>query len=292
MKYYIGIDGGGTKTAVRLVDERKNILADFVRGRSNHGDVGMEASLSLIAGCVTDAAAMAGISLEDVTVVHAGIAGAASNNYIALCTERLKSVVPQAVVNVTNDAQLLFVRLEKGEGAVLICGTGSICFTLRSGVVRRIGGYGELDIFGSGSDIGKQALAYSLRAGDGREKKGALYELILDKNNGRTTLEMLSELIRGGKPVYASYAPLVFDAYRAGDKAAERIVDDNFGHLAGYLENAARDFEGSFDCVVSGGVFRDRDALGILETRISVPVRLLYTSDTVGCAVDIAMQKA
>lgn len=55
MKYYIGIDGGGTKTAVRLVDERKNILADFVRGRSNHGDVGMEASLSLIAGCVTDA---------------------------------------------------------------------------------------------------------------------------------------------------------------------------------------------------------------------------------------------
>ena len=78
MKYYIGIDGGGTKTAVRLVDERKNILADFVRGRSNHGDVGMEASLSLIAGCVTDAAAMAGISLEDVTVVHAGIAGAAS----------------------------------------------------------------------------------------------------------------------------------------------------------------------------------------------------------------------
>ena len=58
------------------------------------------------------------------------------------------------------------------------------------------------------------------------------------------------------------------------------------------MRNAARDFEGSFDCVVSGGVFRDRDALGILETRISVPVRLLYTSNTVGCAVDIAMQKA
>ena len=36
MKYYIGIDGGGTKTQYALFDENKNLISSVFTGGSNH----------------------------------------------------------------------------------------------------------------------------------------------------------------------------------------------------------------------------------------------------------------
>ena len=36
MKYYIGVDGGGTKTHYALIDEKKQIVAETKTAGSNH----------------------------------------------------------------------------------------------------------------------------------------------------------------------------------------------------------------------------------------------------------------
>ena len=36
MSFYIGVDGGGTKTYYALFDECKNIVADYKTSGSNH----------------------------------------------------------------------------------------------------------------------------------------------------------------------------------------------------------------------------------------------------------------
>ena len=53
MKYYAGVDGGGTKTAYALFDENKNILAETRSPGSNHENLEgsfEEAADILIAG--------------------------------------------------------------------------------------------------------------------------------------------------------------------------------------------------------------------------------------------------
>ncbi|HPE95900.1 MAG TPA: ROK family protein [Bacillota bacterium] len=292
MHYYIGIDGGGTKTAVRLSDENGNTLSDIRVGRSNHADTSMEASLSLIENSIRTVVENARLTPDAITAVYAGIAGSTCDNYQQLCRERILNVTVNAKVKVDNDASVLFVRLDNGDGAVLICGTGSICFTQKNGVRRRIGGYGELDMLGSGCDIGKMALAYTLRVIDGREKSGLLDKLIYEKN-GASTLEIEADLVRGGKPVYASFAPLVFEAYRGKDEAAVRILNDNFDFLTGYFINASQDLGNSFTAVISGGVMRDPIAQALLKEKTKaakLDISFIPAPDGAACAVDCARQ--
>ena len=50
MKYYIGVDGGGTKTAYALFDENKNVIAEHEGPASNHEN--MEGSFPEAAGII------------------------------------------------------------------------------------------------------------------------------------------------------------------------------------------------------------------------------------------------
>ena len=47
--YYLGVDGGATKTAFALADEDGNIISELVLGPSNPFDLGFEAASEIIA---------------------------------------------------------------------------------------------------------------------------------------------------------------------------------------------------------------------------------------------------
>ena len=50
MKYYIGVDGGGTKTAFALFDENKNVVAQYETEGSNHEN--LEGAIPQAAGII------------------------------------------------------------------------------------------------------------------------------------------------------------------------------------------------------------------------------------------------
>lgn len=288
MKYYIGIDGGGTKTAVRLANENKETVADVVTTGSNPSYVGVENALTTIEQAVAEVCKKGGVDFSEIHRVFGGIAGCVTHNFSPECKELLGKLLPNAKIDIINDSMLLFVDLTGDEGAVMICGTGSICFVLKDKKLSRVGGYGTLDGGGSGYEIGKAAIEYALKASDGRRERTLLCELI-DKHNGvdivKATAELTLDEIRG----LGKYCPLVFEACRGGDTVAKGILEDCFAFLREYVEVAARRFDGEFELVVGGGVFRDDLAFEMFQTDLPEGVKLIRAGEPVDCAVRSAI---
>ncbi|MDD4476494.1 MAG: BadF/BadG/BcrA/BcrD ATPase family protein [Eubacteriales bacterium] len=256
MKYYIGIDGGGTKTAAIIQSQDKTREASIVLPGSNNSYIGMEASLAIIKEAVLKLTDEVGANLLDVTSIFAGVAGASSNNYISICEDMLRKLLPNAKARVDVDALNLLAMLDN-DGVVLICGTGSICFVRKGGKLERIGGNADFDQYGSGTHIGKGALMLSLQVHDGR-KPDCLLNRMVEEKLGEKVFGRVSDLMKSERAFIASFAPLVFKAAEKGDTAAVEILDINMRYLAEMVNRAAELIEADeFKLVTGGGIMRD-----------------------------------
>src|SRR5262245_56502508 len=74
-KYYLGIDGGGTKTHAVVTDSNYRILGEGFSGAANPLRVGLEDAASHIYQAVSDACAQAGVELRNIDSACAAIAG-------------------------------------------------------------------------------------------------------------------------------------------------------------------------------------------------------------------------
>ena len=86
MKYYIGVDGGGTKTAFALFDENKKMLETVTGPGSNHENLedGFNAASDIIMNGLKDLCTKAGIELSKISFTLMGLAGI--GDLIVTCT--------------------------------------------------------------------------------------------------------------------------------------------------------------------------------------------------------------
>lgn len=278
MKYFIGIDGGGTKTAAIIQSEDKSREASIVLPGSNNTYIGMDASLTIIKDAVTALTRDVGADFNDVASVFVGIAGASSNDYINICSNMLRTMLPYAKAEVGVDALNLIAMLEN-DGVVLICGTGSICFARKGDELSRIGGNADFDPYGSGTHIGKGSLMLSLLIHDGR-KPDCLLNKMVEEKFGSRVFGKVSDLMKAERSFWASFAPLVFKAAEQGDKAAEEILDVNMRYLA-EMVNRASEIIGmdSFELVTGGGIMRDEITEKIMRRHLKCNPKFEYCSD-------------
>ncbi len=253
MRYYIAIDGGGTKTEAVLADRDRNILATVIGPSTNPNDIGEVTAVERIAETVGQL--LKGLpSGGKAEALHAGISGAGNRpNMVSALSERFPDIER---ITVASDVQnLIRAGLGSSDGACLICGTGSVCFLRRGDRLDRIGGWGWLlDRGGSGYDLGRDALSAVLEAHDGRGDATQLGEIVAKKLGGYPW-DKLSEIYDGGKPLIASFAPCVFEADDMGDMVAGEILDRNVGCLASYVEAACEMANEPIKVVLGGGVF-------------------------------------
>jgi N-acetylglucosamine kinase-like BadF-type ATPase len=242
MAYLIGIDGGGTKTHGVLTDIRGRILSQCFVGATNPNDVTLPVAvdrLTELTACLLREAGLSEECLPD-TSMFFGIAGGI--NYGPALESSLRERFPEAeALTVRSDIHILLSgEIPEGDGACIICGTGSACFLRRGDEVIRIGGWGYLlDSGGSGYDIGRDALEAALRHFDGRGEATILSALLAEHLGGAVNTR-ITDIYREGKPYIAACAPLVFHAARQGDPVAEAILNRNARKLAEYAECAWR----------------------------------------------------
>src|SRR2546425_13334096 len=74
-KYFLGIDGGGTKTHAVITDSACRVIGEGFGGAANPLRVGLEEAVSHITQAVADACAQAGIELSNISSACAAIAG-------------------------------------------------------------------------------------------------------------------------------------------------------------------------------------------------------------------------
>lgn len=296
-RFYLGIDGGGTKTEAVLCDERGCVLHRQLVGATNANDVGIDTAVERLSSLIRQAHEYLAREEQGTCKlsVFGGIAGALNQRDALLAG--LESVFPDDDLDIYSDAiNLMSSELPYGDGCCMICGTGSVCFVRRGEEVHRIAGWGYLlDRAGSGFSMGREALEAALRTRDGRGDATLLTGAVSEKL-GAPPWEKLSEIYEGGKPFIASFAPCVLQCAEEGDRVAFEILYRESLYLAECLEaayNRIGMWESTLNVVLGGGLFHaSSELISLIKQNVTVPVNLtLATAPPVFGAVWEAVRK-
>lgn len=227
MGFYLGIDGGGTKTRCVLGNETA-VLATAVSGGSNIVRLGEAQARESLHAAVRQVCAMAKITAGQIDAVCIGAAGAARPEIAAKVRSILAEIGLQsaAPVEVVGDAAIaLEAAFGSGPGVIAIAGTGSIVYGRdASGHTARAGGWGfAISDEGSGHWIGRHAISALLHARD-EGYKTALTALIPDA----WKLDSIDALIQRANatppPEFPRLFPVIVRAATEGDSVARELL--------------------------------------------------------------------
>ena len=279
--YYLGIDGGGTKTEFLLVSESGEKIAHTILGASNPVDIGMTEALNLLSVGIES---VCGDIPKSKISVFAGIAGGITGENKKAISAFLKKGRFAAFDNGSDAQNAVASALGKENGTVVIMGTGVIAFSQIDGSLHRRGGFGYLfEEGGSGYAVGRDAITAALYDDEGYGEQTMLTSLIKERLGTTCLLKKLSHFYDGGKREIASYAPLVYKAYRENDAVACQIIENNAKCVAKLIESTpVTDKKSKRQAVVlMGGQVRDAD--------IIIPLINKHLNDPLG--YDITVNK-
>jgi glucosamine kinase len=221
---YLGIDGGGTRCRVRIEDERGRRLGEASAGPATTR-IGVEKAWQAIMEATEAATAQAGLTREDLSLMHAGIGLAGLGRRGA---EAALNKIPHRFASAIfiSDGMAACLGAHSGaDGAIVVAGTGSVGFGLIGGREIRLAGYGfPVSDEGSGADIGLQVVRLALRAADRRtEMTPLLAEVLGAFDHDPYQAVAWSEEARATD--YAALAPIVMRHAHQGDPIGRRIVE-------------------------------------------------------------------
>ncbi|CAN7732528.1 ATPase [Paenibacillus sp. LjRoot153] len=228
-KYAVGLDGGGTKTAVTIVDESGNEVHTFTSGAINYNgqDVAsVQASLAEIFRTIDSVCD----GLHHCAQVCIGAAGISNPTVATRLETSVRACGYKGPLFITGDQDTALCGAHNRElGIILIAGTGSICYGKNeAGDTHRAGGYGYLiDDEGSGYSIGRDLLSAVVRAHDGRLPATVIAGMVFEQL-GMTTIGQIIGFVydkQTNKKDIAALAPILSKACELGDEAALAIAD-------------------------------------------------------------------
>lgn len=224
MPYYLGIDGGGTKTACAVGDDNR-LLTSVTAGPSNIVRVGEMQARESLHRVVRQACATAGIIPNQVSGTCVGGSGAARPELAAIVRTILAEIL-SSPIKVVGDMEIaLEAAFEDGPGVMVIAGTGSIAYGRDdNGRTSRAGGWGfEIGDEGSAHWIGRTAVSAVLRASD-REAQGAAVSALGQALCKAWGVSTLLDLARAANSVPSPDFAVLFRSVVACDDPLAREV--------------------------------------------------------------------
>lgn len=282
--YILCIDGGGSKTALQVIDAQGNVLPLTRHGvttdkievaGSNVDNVGADGVRSVLHDLIADTIVNNGKRMRDIlptAYVIAGIAGAEIGDNKKVITQLFEELgISKDNVMLTGDAALA-LGLVPGDGGILIAGTGSICLGQKGNEYFRVGGLGYLlGDEGSGYAMGLQALKVALAYEYGWGQPTSLTAQLCKFYNV-PQLKDVMQVIYTDKTktvqTISRIAPIVVEQALINDDQSVTIVKDIAGQLSDLVAKMVimGDF---FDCEIHlwGGLFKS-DAADLFITTI------------------------
>ncbi len=235
-KWYLGIDGGGTKTEALLGPDLHS-SAWGKAGPSNPHAVGIVAAAKNVKAAILAAEKQIGKCRPYKTVI--GLAGMDTPRDVVAMHRALQKELRSVVLpgwQLVNDIVIAFRSGTNAKrGAVLIAGTGSNALAMGPQGSARASGRGHrLADEGSGYAQGLAALHAVTKADDGRGPKTLLTKYLLAHFKVRKPADLIHIVYEPafGKPQIAALAPLVQYAAERGDVVARAIIIDAARELA------------------------------------------------------------
>jgi N-acetylglucosamine kinase-like BadF-type ATPase len=242
---FLGVDGGGTKTAFLILSPEGEVLARYEGGSSYHPEIGIDGVRAVLKEGVREVLAEAGLPPTAIRHAFFGLPALGEDPAI----DPLLAGAPGAALaggqySCGNDMVGGWAGALAGEdGIVVTAGTGSIAYGEYHGRSARAGGWGE--VFGDEGSaywIGREGLGLFSKMSDGRLPAGPLLELVRARFQLARDIDLCGKVNSPGGAARSAIAQLsqaVAAAAQAGDEAAKTIFRRAGAELAA-LADAAR----------------------------------------------------
>lgn len=272
MNYYIGIDGGGTKTKCVCVNEELKTILEMEGSASNPLVIGFDNAAVTLINLIEK------VSKEkNISFCLMGIAGCGRDEHQKRLRKSLIKIAKEKKISlpdfeIVSDIEIAHEGAFAGkEGIILIVGTGSILFAKsKNGKTFKIGGYGKIiGDEGSGYSIGKKGLQAAAKFFDGRVNKTILTK-ILKENFGINSRDELINSIYNDNFDIPKFAPYVIKAAEEKDKVSVSILKEELNELELHLK-AAREFLSGKKiklCITGGLITNNNYYSKLLKERI------------------------
>lgn len=261
-RFYLGVDGGATRTRAFLCDASGSRRAQGESGDSNPNHTPPEEVSRHLAEAVRAACHGLGCGPEEIVSAFFGLAGITDEPGRELIRRQAQACgADRAQIGVDHDIRVALAGgLETRPGIALIVGTGSSCYGRDArGRTQQTSGWDWLvGDEGSGFFLGREAMIAAVRMADGRDSATALQGRVFAWLGIRDVAEIPTRLYRPvmSKHEIAGLAPILLDLAEGGDVPAVRILERGAQSLAELVASNHRQLPtGSApEVVVTGGL--------------------------------------
>lgn len=257
MDFLIGVDGGGTKTKVRMETLSGERIGEAIGGPGNIKTSVFQSWQSINSALEALLQGKA-IDLNDPVHRFHAVMGMAGVESRAAQEQFLAVPHPFAHIELVSDAHVACLGAHAGQdGAIIIVGTGVIGYHIEQRHAERVAGWGfpHADE-GGGAWLGMEALRRTLQYADGRAPASPLLVATLERfGNDPTRIVTFSN---GALPShYGDIAPMVVEYAEQQDPHAVALMQQAGQHVSlvwDTLIQKQQHPEQPLPCVLLGGV--------------------------------------
>ncbi|WP_417883968.1 BadF/BadG/BcrA/BcrD ATPase family protein [Vibrio rumoiensis] len=247
----VGIDGGGTSCRARIRDNQGQLLGEGKSGSANIL-LGVEVAMNAIIEAITIAAQQAGLSRDDFSRMHLGLALAAAEQESAW-QQFMSLPHPFASMVLNTDAYGACLGAHQGQdGAIMIAGTGSCGILLTQGEQHVVGGR-EFPIsdLGGGAIMGLRLIQHSLLVQDGIYPASPITEVVM--THFKHDIDAIVTWSKTARPCdYGQFSPQIFACAHQGDVFAESLLTQTAQDIEMYLSALVQ--KGAQRIALMGGI--------------------------------------
>lgn len=229
MKYYLSIDGGGSKLQTILFDEEFRILGKGLGGGINTTQSSRESVLEHIHEAIVST--FAKFKPDRIACLYSVFLGAFPD-----FVKELKETLPvDEIINLGEPVGCKIAASLHKNGMLALSGTGSDVFIFDDDLHQSLGGWGPiLGDPGSGCWIGMQSLQAMSRAEEGWGPDTILREIVKEKWQLGRLYEAVSVVHHSKDPLRkaAEVTRMTAEAARRGDEVCLKILEEA-GQLMG-----------------------------------------------------------
>lgn len=262
---YLGVDGGGTKTAFLLDVDGKRFESKQITIHPKQ--VTKQQFFEIMKLGVGDVCRKAGIDPEE--ILYTFVAAPGYGQYPdteAYIDEGIREAIDSDRFTVANDCVNGWAgSLNAKPGINLVLGTGQIGYGVdEEGNSMRSGGWGPLlGDEASGYYIGLKLLNHFTKMSDGRSDKTILYDIIREKLDLKDDMEIIDKAEKMKRDEIASLSRIFTEALDKEDPYCKELLDEISKEAAAVIDSIIKglNFKEEVKVSYSGGVFNLGDRL-------------------------------
>lgn len=262
---YLGVDGGGTKTAFLLDVDGKRFESKQITIHPKQ--VTKQQFFEIMKLGVGDVCRKAGIDPEE--ILYTFVAAPGYGQYPdteAYIDEGIREAIGSDRFTVANDCVNGWAgSLNAKPGINLVLGTGQIGYGVdEEGKSMRSGGWGPLlGDEASGYYIGLKLLNHFTKMSDGRSDKTILYDIIRERLDLKEDMEIIDKAEKMKRDEIASLSRIFTEALDKEDPYCKELLDEISKEAAAVIDSIIKglNFKEEVKVSYSGGVFNLGDRL-------------------------------